>query len=132
VPVATALNGGARPQCRPSSASQLVATLRLDSVIVVATEEAIIVADRSRAQDARQVLSRIEQHGLDALTREKVHRPWGAYQSVTQGDQFQVKLITVKPGGRLSLWLHHHRAEHWVVVEGYSPYHFRRSRLHAL
>jgi mannose-1-phosphate guanylyltransferase/mannose-6-phosphate isomerase len=101
------------------SENQLVATVGLNNVIVVATEDAILVADGSRAQEVKQVLVHIGPAGQDpSQTRAKIHRPWGTYQSVIWGSRFQVKLITVKPGGRLSLQLHHHRAEHWVVVRG--------------
>jgi mannose-1-phosphate guanylyltransferase/mannose-6-phosphate isomerase len=101
------------------SERQLVATVGLDNVIVIATDDAILVADRSKAQDVKPLLSKMRREGFEeALSQTKVHRPWGAYEAVTSGDRFQVKLITVKPGGRLSLQLHHHRAEHWIVVRG--------------
>jgi mannose-1-phosphate guanylyltransferase / mannose-6-phosphate isomerase len=101
------------------SDNQLVATVGVEGLIIVATDDAILVADKRRAQDVKHVLERLRVGGYgEAENHATVHRPWGAYRSVTAGQRFQVKLITVKPGGRLSLQLHHHRAEHWVVVRG--------------
>lgn len=97
----------------------LVATLGLKDVLVVASDDAVLVADRSRAQNVKDVLSVLRLKGFgEADTHAEVHRPWGSYRSLISGDRFQVKIITVKPGGRLSLQLHRHRAEHWVVVRG--------------
>ncbi len=98
---------------------QLVATVGLENVVVVATDDAVLVADKGQAQGVKQALEmlRAKGHG-EADSHAEVHRPWGTYRSVISGDRFQVKLITVKPGGRLSLQLHRHRAEHWVVVKG--------------
>jgi mannose-1-phosphate guanylyltransferase/mannose-6-phosphate isomerase len=98
---------------------QLVALSGLDNVVVVATEDAILVARREDGERMRQVVNEIKAVS-PTLTQDhlKVHRPWGSYQSVDRGDRFQVKRIVVKQGGRLSLQMHHHRAEHWVVVRG--------------
>jgi mannose-1-phosphate guanylyltransferase/mannose-6-phosphate isomerase len=98
---------------------QLVALSGLDNVVVVATDDAILVARREDGEGLRQVVKKVG--GVaPILTQDhlKVHRPWGSYQSVDQGDRFQVKRIVVKQGGRLSLQMHHHRAEHWIVVRG--------------
>jgi mannose-1-phosphate guanylyltransferase/mannose-6-phosphate isomerase len=98
---------------------QLVALSGLDNVVVVATDDAILVARREDGEGLRQVVKKV--YGFaPILTQDhlKVHRPWGSYQSVDQGDRFQVKRIVVKQGGRLSLQMHHHRAEHWIVVRG--------------
>ena len=102
-----------------ASEKQLVALLGLENVIVVATDDAILVAQRENGEGMRRVIDKLKQVA-PTLTKDhlKVHRPWGAYQSVDIGDRFQVKRIVVKQGGRLSLQLHHHRAEHWIVVRG--------------
>jgi len=86
---------------------------------VIETKDAVLVAPRERVQDVKALVARIKGAGRNehALHRE-VFRPWGSYDSLENGDRFQVKRLTVKPGGVLSLQLHHHRAEHWVVVSG--------------
>lgn len=102
-----------------SAEKQLVALSGLDNVVVVATDDAILVARREDGEGLRQVVKKVS--GVaPILTQDhlKVHRPWGSYKSVDQGDRFQVKRIVVKQGGRLSLQMHHHRAEHWIVVRG--------------
>ena len=101
------------------SESQLLAVIGVRDLIVVATEDAILVAPQDHAQSVKQIVDRIklEDTGLHA-SHPKVFRPWGSYQSIDTGHQFQVKQLTVKPGARLSLQLHRRRAEHWVVVEG--------------
>ena len=97
----------------------LVATLGVEDLIVIAADDAVLVADRSEAQNVKGLLERFRERGLaEADAHTEVHRPWGTYRSVLAGERFQVKMITVKPGGRLSLQLHRHRAEHWVVVKG--------------
>ena len=102
-----------------ASDKQLVALLGLDNVVVVTTDDAVLVASRQSGDSLRRVVERLRQVA-PALTQDhlKVHRPWGSYQSLDLGDRYQVKRIVVKQGGRLSLQLHHHRAEHWVVVRG--------------
>ncbi len=99
--------------------SRLVGAVGLDNVIVVETADAVLVADRSRSQEVKQIVNRLtaEKRGEQNLHR-KVHRPWGWYDSVDEGPRFQVKRILVKPGASLSLQMHHHRAEHWIVVSG--------------
>lgn len=98
---------------------QLVATLGVEDLIIVTTEDAVLVADRSQSQNIKQLLDRLrEGRHPEASTHAEVHRPWGSYRPLVLSERFQVKIITVKPGGRLSLQLHHHRAEHWVVVRG--------------
>lgn len=97
----------------------LVAVAGLRNVVVVATDDAVLVADRSRAQDVKHIVERLkagrrEEYALHTT----VHRPWGSYRSVDRGERFQVKRIVVKPGERLSLQKHFHRAEHWIVVQG--------------
>ena len=99
--------------------SRLVGAVGLTDVVVVETPDAVLVASRDRSQDVRKIVSRLgaEQRGEHALHR-KVHRPWGWYDSIDSGERFQVKRILVKPGAALSLQMHHHRAEHWIVVSG--------------
>ena len=99
--------------------SRLVSVVGLHDVIVVETADAVLVADRERSQEVKQIVSQLgrEQRGEHALHR-KVHRPWGWYDSIDSGPRHQVKRILVKPGASLSLQMHHHRAEHWIVVSG--------------
>jgi mannose-1-phosphate guanylyltransferase/mannose-6-phosphate isomerase len=98
---------------------QLIALSGLDNVVVVATDDAILVARREDGEGLRQVVNKVKSVA-PTLTQDhlEVHRPWGSYKSVDLGDRFQVKRIVVKQGGRLSLQMHHHRAEHWIVVRG--------------
>jgi mannose-1-phosphate guanylyltransferase/mannose-6-phosphate isomerase len=102
-----------------SAGSRLVATVGLTDHVVIETKDAVMVAPKSRVQDVKQLVTRLKAagRGEHALHRE-VQRPWGSYDSLDNGPTHQVKRITVKPGGVLSLQLHHHRAEHWVVVKG--------------
>ncbi|MET3008995.1 mannose-1-phosphate guanylyltransferase/mannose-6-phosphate isomerase [Stenotrophomonas koreensis] len=97
----------------------LIAMVGLDNVIVVETEDAVLVAHADKVQQVKEVVARLKAEGRpEATWHRKVYRPWGAYDSIDQGERFQVKRITVKPGGTLSLQMHHHRAEHWIVVSG--------------
>ena len=97
----------------------LIAMIGLDDVIVVQTEDAVLVAHADKVQQVKDVVTRLKAEGRpEASWHRKVYRPWGAYDSIDQGERFQVKRITVKPGGTLSLQMHHHRAEHWIVVSG--------------
>lgn len=99
--------------------SRLVATLGVADLVIVETDDAVLVADRSRSQQLRGLVARLEAEGRPETSRATtVHRPWGYYQSVDVGERHQVKHISVRPGARLSRQLHHHRAEHWVVVSG--------------
>ncbi len=101
------------------SEGRLIACVGTQDLVVVETADAILVADRSRVQDVKKVVGRIRsEQGPEAANHRKVHRPWGHYDSVDTGERFQVKRIVVKPGARLSLQMHHHRAEHWIVVRG--------------
>ena len=97
----------------------LVALLGVDNLVVVADEDAVLVARRDQANGMKHLVERLKQVA-PKVTEEhlRVHRPWGSYHGLGAGDRYQVKRIIVKPGGRLSLQLHHHRAEHWVVVRG--------------
>lgn len=101
------------------STSRLVAALGVDDVVVVETPDAVLVSPRNRTQDVKKILLQLQQaHRTEANAHTKVFRPWGHYQTLVQGERFQVKRIEVKPGASLSLQKHHHRAEHWVVVHG--------------
>jgi mannose-1-phosphate guanylyltransferase/mannose-6-phosphate isomerase len=101
------------------SEAGLLAVLGVKDLVVVATADAVMVAHRDRAQDIKQIVNRLERDKRSELTSHPfVHRPWGTYRSIHNGDRVQVKHIMVKPGGILSLQMHHHRAEHWVVVYG--------------
>ncbi|MFC4524566.1 mannose-1-phosphate guanylyltransferase/mannose-6-phosphate isomerase [Cupriavidus pinatubonensis] len=101
------------------SDGRLVACVGTNNIVVIETADAVLVADRSHVQDVKTLVERIKaQRAPEAETHRKVRRPWGFYDSVDHGPRFQVKRIVVAPGARLSLQLHHHRAEHWVVVSG--------------
>ena len=101
------------------SEGSTVATNGIDDLIVVATDDAVLVADKSRAQDVKAIVERIKAEGRNEHeTHTTVHRPWGWYQTINLGSRFQVKQICLKPHATISLQMHHHRAEHWVVVEG--------------
>ena len=107
--------------CRNTFAygQRLVAMVGLDDVIVVETDDAVLVGKGDRMQEVKTVVAQLKAGGRSEATwHRKVYRPWGAYDSIDNGDRFQVKRITVKPGGTLSLQMHHHRAEHWIVVSG--------------
>ncbi|WP_341319445.1 mannose-1-phosphate guanylyltransferase/mannose-6-phosphate isomerase [Paraburkholderia sp. IMGN_8] len=97
----------------------LIACVGTHDLVVVQTPDAILVADKSRVQDIKKIVSRIRAAGgTEAACHRKVSRPWGHYDSVDAGERFQVKRIVVNPGARLSLQMHYHRAEHWIVVRG--------------
>ena len=101
------------------SEAGLVAALGIEDMVVVATQDAVMLAPRSRAQDVRHLVARlIAENRSEAEALPRVHRPWGSYETLHAGHRVQVKHIVVKPGGKLSLQMHHHRAEHWVVVQG--------------
>jgi len=99
--------------------SRLVGVIGLQGVVVVETPDAVLVADRSRSQDVKNIVGQLQKAGRSEPTLHRlVHRPWGWYDSIDSGPRFQVKRIMVKPGASLSLQKHHHRAEHWIVVSG--------------
>lgn len=101
------------------SQSRMVAAVGVDNLVVVETPDAVLVAHKDHAQDVKKVPQYLdrEQRGESEFHR-CVHRPWGSFEGIDQGQRFQVKRLTVKPGATLSLQMHHHRAEHWVVVSG--------------
>ena len=99
--------------------SRLVGVVGVQDVMVIETPDAVLVADRARSQDVKKIVAALEAQGRSEKTlHRKVHRPWGWYDSIDSGPRFQVKRILVKPGASLSLQMHHHRAEHWIVVSG--------------
>ncbi|MCK1716092.1 MULTISPECIES: mannose-1-phosphate guanylyltransferase/mannose-6-phosphate isomerase [unclassified Bradyrhizobium] len=105
--------------CNVTTDSALVALEGVDDLVVVATADAVLVSRQNDANGLKRLVTRLKAVA-PKVTEEhlKVHRPWGSYQSVDNGERHQVKRIVVKPGGRLSLQKHHHRAEHWIVVRG--------------
>ncbi len=101
------------------SDGMLTTVLGVQDTVVVVTEDAVLVMDRKRSQDVKAVVNRLKKAKRpEATTHNRVYRPWGFYESLIQGDRFQVKRIVVTPGQKLSLQKHFHRAEHWVVVAG--------------
>ena len=99
--------------------SRIVAVVGLDDVVVVETNDAVLVAHKDQVQRVKQIVEHLKsKERTEHLHHTKVYRPWGHYEGIDSGDRFQVKRITVKPGEKLSLQMHHHRAEHWVVVSG--------------
>jgi mannose-1-phosphate guanylyltransferase/mannose-6-phosphate isomerase len=105
--------------CYLFAQSRLVAAVGLEDHVVIETKDAVLVAPKSRVQDVKKIVSRLKDLGRSeySLHRE-VFRPWGSYDSITSGARFQVKTLNVKPGAEMSLQMHHHRAEHWIVVSG--------------
>jgi mannose-1-phosphate guanylyltransferase/mannose-6-phosphate isomerase len=99
--------------------SRLVATVGLRNTIVIETPDAVLVASRDQLQQVKEVVARLKSLGRsESDAHRKIYRPWGYYDSIDQGDRFQVKRIVVNPLAQLSLQMHHHRAEHWIVVRG--------------
>jgi mannose-1-phosphate guanylyltransferase/mannose-6-phosphate isomerase len=105
--------------CYVHSTSRLVAAVGMDDHIIVETKDAILVAPKDRVQDVKDLVGMLKKSGRSESTlHREVFRPWGSYDSIDNGERFQVKRLSVKPGGVLSLQMHHHRAEHWIVVQG--------------
>jgi mannose-1-phosphate guanylyltransferase / mannose-6-phosphate isomerase len=101
------------------SDEHLAAVIGLNNVIVIATGDAVLVADQAQSHKVKQLVERLKaEHHPEATKHRRIYRPWGYYQSVDQGGRYQVKRIVVRPSGRLSLQKHYHRAEHWIVVRG--------------
>ena len=99
--------------------SRLVATVGVDNLVVIETKDALLVAHKDSVQDVKTVVERIKTDGRhEHMNHREVYRPWGVYDSIDNGARYQVKRITVKPGAKLSVQMHHHRAEHWIVVSG--------------
>jgi mannose-1-phosphate guanylyltransferase/mannose-6-phosphate isomerase len=105
--------------CYVFSDKSLVATLGVSDLVIVETPDALLVADRSKAQDVGKLVARLKAAGrTEHESQIRHHRPWGYFETLNVGPRFQVKLLHVKPGGKLSMQMHHHRSEHWVVVHG--------------
>ena len=105
--------------CYVRGEGQLVAAIGIEDLIVVATPDAVLVTSKKSDQKVKAMVDRLKRLGSAAATQmPRVHRPWGYYESIHRGERFQVKRITVRPGAKLSLQKHYHRAEHWVVVNG--------------
>jgi mannose-1-phosphate guanylyltransferase/mannose-6-phosphate isomerase len=101
------------------ASSRLVGTVGVNDLIIVETADAVLVADRSQSQNVKKLVQQLASQKRQELNfHRKVHRPWGWYDSIDEGERFKVKRIQVKPGASLSLQKHHHRAEHWIVVKG--------------
>lgn len=101
------------------SDSRLLAAIGVDNLVVVETADAVLVADRSQVQDVKRIVNRLkDQNRPEVSQHRRVYRPWGSYESLVMSIRFQVKRIVVNPGQTLSLQMHHHRAEHWIVVHG--------------
>lgn len=101
------------------ASSRLVSAVGVSNLVIIETADAVLVADRSQSQHVKKIVTQLEQLQRSELNlHRKVHRPWGWYDSIDEADRFKVKRIQVKPGDTLSLQMHHHRAEHWIVVKG--------------
>lgn len=105
--------------CYVRAESRMVSVLGVRNAVIVETDDALLVADHAAVQKVKDVVGYLEhENRTEHLAHTRVHRPWGYYESIDNGDRFQVKRIMVKPGAALSLQMHHHRAEHWIVVSG--------------
>ncbi len=106
-------------RCYVQSTDRLVGTVGVEDLIIIDTPDAVLVANRHRSQDVKQIFARLKAQGHEAHKFHRtVHRPWGSYTVLGEGPQYKMKRIEVKPGASLSLQMHHHRSEHWVVVSG--------------
>ena len=102
-----------------NSEQRLISVIGLDDVVVVETKDAVLVANRNKVQDIKSIVNKLKaQHRSEFEFHREVFRPWGSYDSIDNGERYQVKRISVKPGEKLSVQMHHHRAEHWIVVSG--------------
>src|SRR5450631_4390767 len=105
--------------CYVHSTSRLVAAVGMDDHIIVETKDAVLVAPKERVQDVKELVAKMKKSGrTEPSLHREVFRPWGSYDSLDSGERFQAKRLSVTPGGVLSLQMHHHRAEHWIVVKG--------------
>jgi mannose-1-phosphate guanylyltransferase/mannose-6-phosphate isomerase len=105
--------------CYVHSTSRLVTAVGMDDHIIVETKDAVLVAPKGRVQDVKELVAALRKAGRsESAWHREVYRPWGSYDSIDDGDRFEVKRLILKPGGMLSLQMHHHRAEHWIVVQG--------------
>jgi mannose-1-phosphate guanylyltransferase/mannose-6-phosphate isomerase len=105
--------------CYVRAESRMVSVLGIKNALIVETDDALLVADRSEAQKVKDIVGHLDSaNRTEHVSHTRVYRPWGYYESIAAGERFQVRRIMVKPGAALSLQMHHHRAEHWVVVSG--------------
>jgi mannose-1-phosphate guanylyltransferase len=105
--------------CFIHSSDKLVATIGISDLVVVETKDAVLVANKSKVQDVKKIVKQLQDKGRDEFKQNKeIFRPWGKYDSLDSGSRDQVKRITVNPGAKLSVQMHHHRSEHWIVVSG--------------
>ncbi|MGO8856661.1 MAG: mannose-1-phosphate guanylyltransferase/mannose-6-phosphate isomerase [Steroidobacteraceae bacterium] len=105
--------------CFVHATSRLVTAVGMENHIIVETKDAVLVAPKERVQDVKELVTALKKAGRsESAWHREVYRPWGSYDSIDDGDRFQVKRLSLKPGGMLSLQMHHHRAEHWIVVQG--------------
>lgn len=101
------------------SQNKLITTIGVDNLVIIDTPDAVLVANKDKVQEVKQIVEQLKkEQRTEAVLHREVYRPWGKYDSVDSGERFQVKRITVKPGAKLSVQMHHHRAEHWIVVSG--------------
>jgi mannose-1-phosphate guanylyltransferase len=105
--------------CYLRSEHRLVVGLGIEDLVVVETDDVVLISHRDRAQEVKAIVGRLEAEGAsESKAHRRIYRPWGSYDGITEGERWQVKKIVVKPGASLSLQMHHHRAEHWIVVKG--------------
>ena len=105
--------------CMVHGTNRLVAAVGLQNVVIIETADAILVMDKSQAQNTKKIVEKLQKDNRsETNSHRQVYRPWGSFDSIENGSRFQVKRISVKPGAKLSMQMHHHRAEHWVVVSG--------------
>ncbi len=105
--------------CLAHGGERLIATVGLEDIVIVDTKDAVMVAHKDKVQDVKKVVEQLKADGRSEFKlHREVYRPWGKYDSIDNGSRYQVKRITVKPGAKLSVQMHHHRAEHWIVVSG--------------
>ena len=105
--------------CYIRSENRLVVGIGIDDLIIVETNDAILVCDKNKTQKVKEIVKKLKINNIpEGQKHKKVYRPWGHYLSFLEDKRWQVKLIEVKPGEKLSLQMHHHRSEHWVIVKG--------------
>ncbi|MCJ8314192.1 MAG: mannose-1-phosphate guanylyltransferase/mannose-6-phosphate isomerase [Saccharospirillaceae bacterium] len=98
---------------------KMITTVGVDNLVIISTKDAVLVAHKDKAQDVKNIVNQLKKQNRPEVDfHREVYRPWGSYDSIDRGERYQVKRITVKPGAKLSVQMHHHRAEHWVVVSG--------------
>ncbi|MFP3351023.1 mannose-1-phosphate guanylyltransferase/mannose-6-phosphate isomerase [Pseudoalteromonas sp. SIMBA_153] len=106
------------------SDDKLIAAVGVEDLVIINTKDAVLVAHKNESQKVKAIVQQLkDEHRSEATFHREVYRPWGKYDSVDSGERFQVKRITVKPGAKLSVQMHHHRAEHWIVVSGTAKVH---------